>query len=192
MAEKNFHAQSRRVLNKWWFGRTTENSENTPIALNNEYLASINAAGTGMVNLVKANATDTVEVANGRAIYNATAKTLTDAAVDLFEVAVAAGEMAGGVLHYIIRASNGTAHQALVGSVTYAAVNVGGTVTVTVTNTTAPEAKAAPSGTLTTTWAGVAGTGKATVRVTPAGSLTETTYDVIYTLFPLRGAITIL
>jgi hypothetical protein len=159
---------------------------------NNFALKYRNAADTADVEALRVRTDNNVSLAGGRVLVNLTAKALTDAATNLFDVACASGEMVGGVLHYMIRASSGSAHQVLVGTVTYAAVNTGGTVTVTVVNTTAPEAKAAPSGTLTTTWAGVAGTGKATVRVTPAGSLTETTYDVVYTLFPMRGAVTIL
>lgn len=128
-----------------------------------------------------------------RAIYNPTAKTIVDgSATSLFEVAVAAAASVGGVVQYSIFASDGTDHQALTGTVTYAAVNKAGTTTVTVTNTTAPEAKAVSSGTLTTAWTGVDSTNKITVKVQPTGSLTETTYTVVYTVFPLRGVVTIL
>ena len=128
-----------------------------------------------------------------RFIPNPTAKTIVDgSATSLFEVAVAAGASVGGVVHYHIFASDGTDHMGLTGVVTYAAVNKAATTTVTVTNTTAPEAKAVSTGTLTTSWTGVDSTNKITVKVQPTGSLTETTYNVTYTVYPLKGTVTIL
>lgn len=144
------------------------------------------AATTKVVSL-----TDTNSV--NRFIPNPTAKTIVDgSATSLFEVAVAAAAACAGVVFYSIFASDGTDHQALTGTVTYAAVNKAGTTTVTVTNTTAPEAKAVSSGTLTTAWTGVDSTNKITVKVQPTGSLTETAYTVIYTVLPIRGTVTIL
>jgi hypothetical protein len=107
---------------------------------------------------------------------------LTDAQTDLFEVALPAGAMAGGVVLATLRASDGTNHQALSQVITWAAVNKAGTYTLAVVITPELEASALSSGTLTATWDLTSGTNKATLSVTPTGSLTETTYTVHYTL----------
>jgi len=107
-------------------------------------------------------------------------KNVTDAATSLFEIALAAGTMAGGQIEWTIIASNGTDHQAFSGITTFAVVNKAGTYTKTFTNNTSNDAKAVSSGTLTATWAAVDGTNKVTVQVTPTGSLTETTYKIFY------------
>lgn len=130
--------------------------------------------------------------AANRLILNPTAKAITDAGTDLFDVALAANSWCAGVVFYSIVVGDGTDFQALTGTVTYAAVSKAAAQTLTVTNTTAPEAKAVSAGTLTTVWAGTAATGKITVKVTPTGSLTETTYNIVYTVLPLRGAVTLL
>jgi hypothetical protein len=127
-----------------------------------------------------------------RAVLNATAKTISDgAATSLFDVACAAGAMVGGAIFYQVEASDGTDHQALTGMVTYAAVNKGGTHTLTITEVAGNQAKAVSAGTLTLSWTFVTGTNKGTVKLQPTGSLTETTYRVTYTVLPLIGAVTI-
>lgn len=109
-------------------------------------------------------------------------QTLTDAATNLFDVTLNAGEMAGGSVHWTIIASNGTDHQSYTGITTYAVVNKAGTYTSQITHNTTNDAKAVSSGTLTAAWAVLNGTNKVTIRVTPTGSLTETTYRIIYTI----------
>lgn len=109
-------------------------------------------------------------------------KTLTDAATNLFEVTLNAGEMAGGAINWTIIASNGTDHQAYSGITTYAVVNKAGAYTSQITHDAANDAKAVSSGTLTAAWSVLNGTNKVTIRVTPTGSLTETTYQIIYSI----------
>lgn len=128
-----------------------------------------------------------------RWVPNPTAKTIVDgSATSLFEVAVAAGARIGGTVHFLVFASDGTDHQAISGLATYSAVNKGGTCTKTVTYATANEAKAVSSGTLTLAFTITDDTNKVTVKLQPTGSLTETTYTVVYTVVPLRGTVTIL
>jgi hypothetical protein len=128
-----------------------------------------------------------------RVVLNATAKTIVDgSATSLADVACASGAACAGLLFYHVFASDGTDHQAMAGMVSYSAVNKGGTLTLTITNATANDAKAVSSGTLTLAWTFVTGTSKGTIKLQPTGSLTETTYTVSYTVFPIVGAVTIL
>lgn len=128
-----------------------------------------------------------------RFVANGAAKTIVDgSATSLADVACAAGEMIGGFIDFLVRASDGTDHQALAGRAAYAGVNKAGTHTLTITYTTAPEAKAVSAGTLTLAFTIVTGTNKATIKVQPTGSLTETTYTIEYNVQPIRGAVTIL
>jgi len=133
-------------------------------------------------------------VTQDRFIANGTPKTIVDgSATSLFEIACAAGEMVGGFIDFLVRASDGTDYQAIAGRAAFSAVNKAGTITATVTYTTAPEAKAVSSGTLTLSFTIVDSTNKATVKVQPTGSLTETTpYTISYNVQPIRGAVTIL
>jgi hypothetical protein len=129
----------------------------------------------------------------GRIVLNATAKTIVDgSATSLFDVACASGAICGGKIDYSVLASDGTDFQSLTGIVTYAAVNKAATLTLTITEVAANQAKAVSSGTLTLAWTFVTGTAKGTVKLTPTGSLTETVYTIVYTVYPLRGAVTIL
>lgn len=109
-------------------------------------------------------------------------KTLTDAATNLFDVTLNAGEMAGGTVVWTIIASNGTDHQSYSGITTYAVVNKAGTYTSQITHNTTNDSKAVSGGTLTAAWAVLNGTNKVTIRVTPTGSLAETTYQILYSV----------
>jgi len=76
---------------------------------------------------------------------------------------------------------------------TYAVVNKAGTLTLTHTYVSAEEAKAVSTGTLT--WSATATDstgGLATFNVTPTSSITPTTLQLSFTVFPLIGAVTIL
>ncbi len=132
--------------------------------------------------------------ADGRAVFNGVQKTIVDSsATSLVDIAVPASAMVGGVIHYLVRASDGTDFQALSGMVTYSSVNKAATITGTVTELATNQAKTVSSGTLTLAWTIVAGTNKMTIKLQPTGSLTETTpYDVTFTISPLVGAVTIL
>lgn len=135
--------------------------------------------------------TDTAGV--NRAIWNATSKAITNAsATSLFNVTRAANSGVGGVIFYQVFATDGTDFQAMSGMVTYAMVDKAGTGTFTVTEATGNQAKALSTGTYTIAWTFVTGTGIGTVKVQPTSSLTATTHTIVYTVFPMAGAVTIL
>lgn len=130
-----------------------------------------------------------------RLIPNATAKTIADgSATALFSVACAALSGIGGAGFFLIRASDGTEFQSDAGMFTYSAEAKTTTVVGTITYVAANEAKAVSSGTLTLAFtADVSVANVVTYKVQPTGSLTETTpYTIEYTLFPVRGVVTIL
>lgn len=131
---------------------------------------------------------------DGRGALSATSKTIVDgSATSLIDVACAASAMIGGVIHYVVRASDGADFQALTGIVTYSGVNKAATITGTITEVAANQAKTVSTGTLTLAWTIVAGTNKLTIKLQPTGSLTETTpYDVTFTITRILGAVTIL
>jgi hypothetical protein len=132
--------------------------------------------------------------ANGRAVFTTPQKTIVDgAATALADIAVPASAFAGGIIHYLVRATDGTDFQALAGIVTYSCVNKAATITGTITEVAGNQAKIVSAGTLTLAWTIVAGTNKMTIKLQPTGSLTETApYDVSFTITPLVGAATIL
>jgi hypothetical protein len=124
---------------------------------------------------------------------NPTAKTIVDgSATSLFEVACAAGEIVGGSVLWLVSAADGTDFQAVSGITTYTAVNKAGTITADITYDAANESKAVSAGTLTLAFTITDDTNKATFKLQPTGSLTETTYTVKYTLLPIAGVVTIL
>lgn len=126
---------------------------------------------------------------------NAAAKTIVDgSATALFSVAVAASTMIGGAAFFLVRASDGTDFQADAGMFTYSAEAKATTVVGAITYVAANEAKSVSAGTLTLAFtADVSAANVVTYKVQPTGSLTETTpYTIEYTLFPIRGAVTIL
>lgn len=129
-----------------------------------------------------------------RFFANAAAKTIVDgAATALFNVGVAALGMVGGFVDFMVRATDDTDMQVICGRVVYSAVNKAGTITATVTYTTAPEAKAVSAGTLTLSFTAAENPADTLeVRVQPTGSLTETTYTIEYNVQPIRGTVTIL
>lgn len=128
-----------------------------------------------------------------RIIPNATAKTIVDgSATALFEVACAAGAVVGGLVAFLVKASDGTDHQAISGIATYSAENKAGTIVGLMTYDAANEAKSVSAGTLTLAFTDTDDTNKATFKVQPTGSLTETIYTITYTVFPLAGTVTIL
>lgn len=118
-------------------------------------------------------------------------KTIVDgSATSLFDYAVASGGSAGGVCYYRVHADDGTDFQTMAGIISYSAVNKAGTVTSSAIGyATGNDSKSVSSGTLTLAWTNVAGTLKATVKLQPTGSLTETTYYVVLMIFPSGGAI---
>lgn len=153
-------------------------------------------AGSGTTEVTLADSTNGLQDANGqvRVYPNPTTKTIVDgSATSLFDYAVASGAASAGVCFYQVFASDGTDHQTMGGMISYSAVNKAGTVTASAIGyATGNDSKSVSSGTLTLAWTNVAGTLKATVKLQPTGSLTETTYWVSYTVFPISGAVTIL
>lgn len=132
--------------------------------------------------------------ATGRGAVAPKQTTIVDgSATPLADIACVASAMVGGVIHYLVRATDGTDYQALAGMVTYSCVNKAATITGTITELATTQAKTVSSGTLTLSWTIVAGTNKMTIKLTPTGSLTETApYDVTFTITPFIGAATIL
>lgn len=196
---RNVWAAVTRAIRVTWFGASSTDSEAPPIGLNNEWIKVPNAAGTGYVNLMRANSSDLAELPTtfgtsgvNRAIFNPTPKTIVDgSATALFDVACAASAMIGGSFSFLVEASDGTDFQTISGTVVYSAVNKAGTHTCTITQQTG-EAKAVSAGTLTLAFTHVTGTNKTTIKLQPTGSLTETIFRITYTLFPIAGAVTIL
>jgi hypothetical protein len=128
-----------------------------------------------------------------RLIPNPTAKTIVDgSATSLFEVAIAAASYAAGTVHFAVFASDATDHQVISGILTYSGENKAGTIVRAATYVAANEAKSVSSGTLTLSFTATDDTNKMTVKLQPTGSLTETTYTVLYTVVPLKGTVTIL
>lgn len=128
-----------------------------------------------------------------RFVPNPTAKTIVDgSATTLFTVPIAVSSAVGGVIHFQVYASDGTDFQLITGIATYSSVNKAGTLTSTITYATANEAKAVSSGTLTLAFTMAEDTANVvSIKLQPTGSLTETTYNVTYTVFPIRGDVTI-
>jgi len=127
--------------------------------------------------------------ANGRPVASAPAKTLAAASpTSLADISVPASAMVGGVIHYLVQASDGTEFQALEGIVTYSAVNKAGTVTGTITEVSANQAKTVTgASTLTVAWTIVPGTNKVTIKVQPTSSLTATILNVTMSIQPTSG-----
>ncbi len=126
-------------------------------------------------------------------IARSTPITIVDgSATPLFTALLPANGRIGGAFFYTIEASDGTDYQSMTGMVTYAAVSKATVQTLTITSASANDAKAVSSGTLTVSFTIVAGTGLATIKVTPTGSLTETTYTITLTVMPTVGAVTML
>lgn len=115
-----------------------------------------------------------------RYIVNANRKALADALTNLFEISLPALKGCMGTIKFEIFASDGTDVQVRSGIIHYNAVNKGGAYTKNIV--VVDEQVAASSGTLTASWNIVDGTDKITVAVTPSGSLTETTYYILYTI----------
>lgn len=144
------------------------------------------AVGVKVTKLVDTNSVN-------RLVPNPTAKTITDTgATALFDVACASNTVASGSLFYSIFATDSTDFQCQNGLVQYAMVNKGGSFTTSIVEDSTAFASALSTGTLTRAWTIATATGKGTVSLQPTGSLTETTFNIMYTVVPNRGAVTIL
>jgi len=129
-----------------------------------------------------------------RLVLNPTAKTIVDgSATALFSVAVPASTMIGGAGFFLVRSSDGTDFQADAGLFTFSAEAKATVVVGAITYVAANEAKSVSAGTLTLAFtADVSVANVVTYKVQPTGSLTETLYTIEYTVFPVRGTVTIL
>ncbi len=161
--------------------------------LTNKTLTSPVITGAGALGGVT---TVTDSAGTVRVIPNPTAKTIVDgSATALFSVAVAAQAMIGGMGVFLIRAADATPNfQTIAGIFTYSAEAVTTTVVGAITYVAANEAKSVSSGTLTLAFtADVSVANVVTYKLQPTGSLTETApYTIEYTLFPVRGVVTVL
>lgn len=128
----------------------------------------------------------------GRVVLSS-AKTIVDgAATTLFTVPIAAGASVGGTVSFHAFASDGTDHQAIQGILNYASVNKAGTLTNTITYVTANEAKAVSAGTITLSFTAAEDTADVlSIKVQPTGSLTETSYNITFTVLPAKGEVTL-
>jgi hypothetical protein len=128
-----------------------------------------------------------------RVILNPVAKNIVDGSpTTLFTVPVAPSSGVGGIIHFQVYAADATDFQMITGIATYSSVNKAGTLTNAITYATANEAKVLSSGTLTLAFTMAEDTPDVVfIKVQPTGSLTETTYNITYTVFPLRGVVTI-
>lgn len=107
---------------------------------------------------------------------------LSDIQTNVFEIELTANTSMSGWLTAVIiarDASNDMQH--LMQEVFFNAINKGGVYTLDVM-VRPDEWLSVTAGTLTATWALTSGASKAIMSVTPAGSLTETTYELRYTL----------
>lgn len=164
----------------------------------NKVRAIVAGTGTTEVEILTASTPGGVRTdsnATNREIFNPTAKTIVDgSATALFSVAVAASSMIGGSGTFLVRASDGTDFQTIAGIFTYSAEGKATVVVGAITYVAANEAKSVSAGTLTLAFtADVSVANVVTYKLQPTGSLTETTpYTIEYTLFPIRGVVTIL
>lgn len=116
--------------------------------------------------------------------------TLTEStATTVLNVAVASGTTAGGTLAYTIRSDDATDFQSLSGTVNFAAVNKGGTLTAALS--TPVESVVNSSGTLTVTVTAVANGNGVDLKLNAVSSLTQTTlYAYITSLNHGTGTVT--
>lgn len=123
-----------------------------------------------------------------RYLVNAASKALTNTtATDLFTATVASNTMIGGAVNLTVRATDATDYQATTVTFTYAAINVGGTVTNQVTLNASSTSSITSTGTLTVTATATNGAGSITVQVTATSSLTPTTLDATYQVINNSG-----
>jgi hypothetical protein len=92
----------------------------------------------------------------------------------------------------LIEARDATNTQAISGIATYSSVATSaGTVTGTITYVSANQAATLSSGTLTLSLTASVSGSVCTFRVQPTGSLTETVYNIRFTVLPILGRVTV-
>lgn len=72
MAQRQYMAALTKAMSKYWGNNPVENIEAGPLAINNEALKAVNAAGTGLVDLIKADTNNLVQVGDSPAIVTVT------------------------------------------------------------------------------------------------------------------------
>lgn len=100
-----------------------------------------------------------------------------EVATTVATVDVQAGEMAGGVIEYSIRSTDGTDHQVLSGSVTWSVVNKAGTLTGSI-SASGTDSTALSAGTLTVAWTLDLADSTVEIRANANTSLTPSTFEV--------------
>lgn len=116
------------------------------------------------------------------AILGAKTKTLTESSATGFvDIAVTAGQRISGEVIYEVYAADATDFQTITGRLRYAAVNKGGTTTVTVSEV-GTQTTAVSAGTLTATNTAAGTTNKITLSCNAVSSLTQTTLEIRYRL----------
>jgi hypothetical protein len=175
--------------------KTTSTFQMATYGTSGEWMVSLETSTTNArIRLVNESGQDRFTCnANAGSHHLAEKTTLTDAATSLFDIALPTLKAAGGRIAWTIIAIDGSDAQCLSGITTFAVVNKGGVYTKQVTTDTANLADARSTGTLSATFNLLDGTNKVTMQVTPSGSLTETTYEIYWTLDNLSPqAVTIL
>lgn len=126
-------------------------------------------------------------------VYNPKAYAMGNAAaaISLFSFTTTALSGIGGVLWYNYLATDGTDVHSLTGMVTYAAVDKAGTVTATITEVAANQAKAVSSGTITISWTATTSSHAVTFKAATTDSLTTTSANLVYSILPLVGTPTL-
>jgi hypothetical protein len=158
------------------------------VDVNTGFVADRNANTFGLT--ASTDGTTTLHVAD--CLWSEKALTSTTV-ISLADIACPQGTSACGSLEYFIHCTDGTDFQSMSGFVTYAMVNKAGTNTLTITNATGNDAKAASGGsTITNAWTFVTGTNKGTIKLASTTSLTSTVFYVIVNILPVRGAVTLL
>ena len=110
-------------------------------------------------------------------------KNLTNALTSLFEVALPANTRAGGViLSSILVLNAGNDQQVLTEFLHWSVLNKAGVYTTDIKSVPNADSLAVSAGTLSVVWAILAGTNKVTIQLTPATSLTATSYVIRYTI----------
>jgi len=83
-----------RVMDAYWWGKSVTNRAIPPIALNNEAITAVNAAGTGVVELMRLTAGDKVQIPNLIPLASRTVSTITTAGAATYTAA----QILGGLL----------------------------------------------------------------------------------------------
>ena len=78
--DRNYMACLRRVMTSAWWGQPITGIAKPPIALNNETVAAVNAAGTGEVDMFKVDGSNVFQLVNGATIPTGKALTFASGA----------------------------------------------------------------------------------------------------------------